>query len=328
MATDIGRREIIAALSSVVAWPFAAHAQKKQMPVIGLVGGSTAASQAEWTTAFIQELRSLGRIDGNNVTIEYRWLEGNSDQAPAIFSELVRRKVDVIVTHGTLNVLAAKQVTSVIPIVFPSLGDPVGNRIVASLAKPEGNVTGLSVMSSVLAAKLVQLLHDVLPNIRHLTILSQVGNPVTALQTDEVKVASSKFGFEVALAEIRRAEDILPAIEALKGRTDALVVPSTPLYNSARLQINSAALKAGLPAIYFDREYVESGGLMSYGPNWPDLWRRAAHYVDRILRGENPATMPVEQPMTFLFVVNRKTAEALGIKLSRLVLVRADELIE
>ena len=327
MATNIRRREIIAALGSVAAWPFAARAQQK-MPTIGLIGGASASSQAQWTAAFVRRLGELGRVEGQNVAVEYRWLEGDFNQTPAIVDELVRRKVDVIVTHSTPNVLAAKQVTSVIPIVFASAGDPVGNGIVTSLARPGGNVTGLSVVSSELASKLVELLRELMPNLRRLAILYHVGNQVTALQTQEVKAAAAKFGFELAIAEIRSAEDIAPTIEALRGRTDALIVPSTPLYNINRVQINSVALRAHLPTIFFDRVYVESGGLMSYGPNWPSLWRRAAELVDNVLRGTKPADIPVERPTTFEFVVNRKTAEALGLKLPQIVLVRADELID
>ena len=298
------------------------------MPTIGLIGGATASSQAQWTAAFVRRLGELGRVEGQNVAIEYRWLAGDFSQTPAIVTELVRRKVDVIVTHATPNVLAAKQVTSVIPIVFASAGDPVGNGIVTSLARPGGNVTGLSVVSSELASKLVELLRELMPNLRRLAVLYHVGNPVTALQTKEVKAAADKFGFDLAIAEIRSAEDIAPTVEALRGRTDALIIPSTPLYNSNRVQIISAALRAHLPTIFFDREYVESGGLMSYGPNWPRLWHRAADFVDKILRGAKPADLPVERPLTFAFVINRKTAEALGLELPRIVLLRADELIE
>ena len=215
-----------------------------------------------------------------------------------------------------------------IPIVFPSAGDPVGNEIVASLARPGGNVTGLSVQSAELAQKLVQLLREFLPNLGRLAILYHIGNPVTARQTEGVKAAAARFGLDVAVVEIRRAEDLAPAIKALEGRTDALIVPSDPLYNTNRIEVNSSALRARLPTIYFDREYVETGGLMSYGPNWPSIWRRAAEFVDKILRGAKPADIPVEQPTTFELVINLKTAKALGLSLPRIFLVRADELIE
>ena len=313
---------------AVAACPLAARAQQMKLPTIGLLGGATASAQAKWTTAFVQRLHELGWVEGQTVAIEYRWVEGRSERSPAIIAEFVRLKVDVIVTHATPNVLAAKQVTSVVPIVFPSAGDPVGNKLVTSLARPGGNVTGLSVQSSDLAQKVVELLRELLPNLRRLAILYHIGNPVTALQTDAVKSAAGRFGLDVAIVEVRRAEDIAPAIEALKDRAEALIVPSEPVYNTNRIQINSRALRAQLPTIYFDRAYVETGGLMSYGPNWPSLWRRAAEVVDKILRGAKPADIPVEQPRTFELVINLQTAKALGLDIPATLLARADEVIE
>ena len=323
------RREFITLLGgAVAACPLAARAQQMKLPTIGLLGGATASAQAKWTTAFVQRLHELGWVEGQTVAIEYRWVEGRSERSPAIIAEFVRLKVDVIVTHATPNVLAAKQVTSVVPIVFPSAGDPVGNGLVTSLARPGGNVTGLSVQSSDLVQKAVQLLRELLPNLGRLAILYHIGNPVTALQTDAVKSAAGRSGLDVALAEVRRAEDIAPATEALKDRAETLIVPSEPLYNTNRIQINSWALRAQLPTIYFDRVYVETGGLMSYGPNWPSLWHRAAEVVDKILRGAKPADIPVEQPRTFELVINLKTAKALGLEVPSTLLARADEVIE
>jgi putative tryptophan/tyrosine transport system substrate-binding protein len=315
-------------LGGAAAWPFTAWALEAKRPTIGLLGGATASAQAQWTAAFIQRLRELGWVEGQTIAIEYRWVEGRFERSPAIIAEFVRLKVDIIVTHATPNVVAAKQATSVIPIVFASAGDPVGNALVDSLARPGGNVTGLSVQSSVLAGKIVELLFDLLPKLHRLAILYHVGNPVTALQMDAVKAAAGSFGLDVATVEIRRAEDIAPCIEALEGRSDALIVPSEPLYNTNRIQINSLALRARLPTIYFDRLYVETGGLMSYGPNWPSIWRRAAELVDKILRGANPANIAVEQPMTFSLVINLKTAKALGVTVPWTLLASADEVIE
>jgi putative ABC transport system substrate-binding protein len=324
------RREFISLLGGAAAvWPLAARAQQpKKLPTIGLLGGATPSAQAQWTAAFVQRLRELGWVEGQTVAIEYRWVEGRFERSPAIIAEFVRLKVDLIVTHATPNVVAAKQVTSVIPIVFPSAGDPVGNRLVTSLAQPGGNVTGLSVRSSDLASKLVELLRDLLPNLGRLAILYHIGNPIAALQVNSVKAAAGTFGLDVAIVEIGGAEDIAPAITALEGRTDALIVPSEPLYNTNRIQINSLALRALLPTIYFDRLYVETGGLMSYGPNWPSMWRRAAEFVDKILRGAKAANMPVEQPTTFELVINLKTAKALGLEIPPMLLARADEVIE
>jgi ABC-type uncharacterized transport system substrate-binding protein len=328
MTIDIRRREFIAALGGAAAWPFTVRAQPAKLPTIGLLGGATASAQAKWTAAFVQRLRELGWVEGQTVAIEYRWAEGRSARSADFIAEFVRLKVDVIVTHATPNIVAAKQVTSVIPIVFASAGDPVGNALVASLARPGGNVTGLSVQSSELAQKVVQLLRELLPTLGHLAVLSRPDSPVTALQTDAVRAAAGRFGLDVAVAEVRSAEDIEPAIAALKGRSEALFIASDPLFNTNRTRINALTLTARLPTIYVDRLYVETGGLMSYGPNWMSMWRRSADFVDKILRGAKPADIPVEQPTTFELVINLKTAKALGLSLPRMLLVRADELIE
>ena len=322
------RREFITLLGGAAAWPLTAWALEAKRPIIGFLGGATASAQAQWTAAFVQRLRELGWVEGQTVAIEYRWLEGRFERSPAIIAEFVRLEVDVIVTHATPNVVAAKQATSVIPIVFASAGDPVGNALVDSLARPGGNVTGLSVQSSVLAGKIVELLFELLPNLRRLAILYHVDNPVTVLQTDAIKAAAGRFGFDVDMAEIRSAEDIVPAIEALQGRIDALIVPSEPLFNANRTQISSSALRAHLPTAYFDRVYVETGGLMSYGPNWPSLWRRAAEVVDKILRGANPGDIAVQQPTTFSLALNLKTSKALGITVPWTLLTLANEVIE
>ena len=249
MTIDIRRREFIAALGGAAAWPFAARAQRAKLPTIGLLGGATASAQAQWTAAFVQRLRELGWVEGQTVAIEYRWAEGRFERSAEIIAEFVRLKVDVIVTHATANVATAKQVTSVIPIVFPSAGDPVGNALVASLARPGGNVTGLSVQSPDLASKVIQLLRELLPNFGRLAALSRTSNPVTVLQTDAVKATAGSVGLDVAIAEIRGAEDIVPVIEALQGRTEALFVASDPLFNTNRIQINTSALRARLPTM-------------------------------------------------------------------------------
>ena len=326
---DERRRHFIRLLGGAAAtWPIATRAQESKRPIIGLLGGATASAQAQWTAAFVQRLGELGWVEGQTVAIEYRWVEGRFERSPAIVAEFVRLKVDVIVTHATPSVLAAKQVTSAIPIVFASAGDPVGNGLVTSLARPGANVTGLSVQSTDLVHKSVELLRDLLPNLGRLAILYHIGNPVAALQTDAAKAVAGRFGLDLAIVEIRGAEDIAPAIEALKGRTDALIIPSEPLYNTNRIQINSLALGTQLPTMYFDRVYVETGGLMSYGPIWPMIWRRAAELVDKILRGAKPANIPVEQPMKFELVINIKTAKAFGLNVPETLLARADEVIE
>jgi putative ABC transport system substrate-binding protein len=328
MTIDIGRRELIAALVSAVAWPIAGRAQQTKRPVIGLLGGATASAQAQWTAAFVRRLSELGWAEGRTVAIEYRWADGDFSRSPAVIAEFVRLNVDVIVTHATPNVLAAKRVTSAIPIVFASAGDPVANGIVASLSRPGGNITGLSVRSADSTHKLVELSRDLLPNLGRLGFLSHVGNPVAELQRRGVQTAAAALGLEVLVAEIHGGEEIPSAIESVKGRVEALVVPSEPLYNANRIQINALALRTGLPTIYFDKVYVEAGGLMSYGVDWSSMWRRSAEFVDKILRGAKPGDIPIEQPTTFELVVNLKTAKALGLAVPWTVLTLADQVIE
>ena len=225
-------------------------------------------------------------------------------------------------------VLAAKQATSVIPIVFTATGEPVGSGLVASLARPGGNITGLSLQQADLAGKRLELLREVVPDLRGLAIMANVGTPGAVLDMREVQATALSLGLEVITLEIRRGEDIVPAFEVLKGRAQALYVCGDPLVTTNRVRINTLALAARLPMMHSVREYVEAGGLMSYGPNFPDLWRRAADYVDKILRGAKPGAIPVEQPTKFDLVINLTTAKALGLEMPTTVLARADEVIE
>jgi putative ABC transport system substrate-binding protein len=283
---------------------------------------------SQWVAAFVGRLRDLGWIDGRTVTIEYRWAEGRSSRAAEIAAEFVQLKVDVIVTYGTSPVLAAKQATSVIPIVFAAANDPVGAGLVASLARPDGNVTGLSVQQIDAAGKRLELLREVVPGLRRLAILANVGNPGAALEMGEAQVAARTVGLEVTTIEIRRGEDIAPGFEALKGEAEALYVCTDPLVITNRARIQTSAMGVRLPTVYNSREYVETGGLMSYGPNYPDLNRRAADYVDKILRGTKPGDIPVEQPTKFDLVINLITAKAIGVAIPSMLLARADEVIE
>jgi ABC-type uncharacterized transport system substrate-binding protein len=327
----VKRREFITLLggAATAIWPLAARGQQPtKLPTIGFLGGSTASTQREWTAAFAQRLRELGWIEGRTIAIEYRWAEGRSERAAEIAAEFVRLKVDVIVTQGTPAVLAAKQATSVIPIVFASAGDPVGTGVVASLARPGGNATGLSGQATDTAAKRLELLREVVPNLRRLAIMGNVGNPFNVLEMDEVRAAGRTLGLEVAALEIRRGEDIAPAFEELKGRAEALYVGGDPLLIVNWIRINTLALGARLPTMSIFRHYVAAGGLMSYGPNFPDLYRRAAEFVDKILRGAKPADLPVEQPTKFDLVINLTTAKALGLTVPPSLLARADEVIE
>jgi putative tryptophan/tyrosine transport system substrate-binding protein len=243
-------------------------------------------------------------------------------------AELVRLKVDVILTHNTPPALAAKQATSVIPIVFATAADPVDTGIVASLARPGGNVAGLSSQTPDVAGKRIELLREVVPGLGRFAILANPDNTYVALEMHEVQAAARTLGLEVDLFEIRRAEEIAPAFEGAKGHAQALYVMPDPVLFIHRLRINTLALGARLPTMHSLREYVAASGLISYGPNWPDQWRRAADYVDKILRGAKPAEIPVEQPTKFDLIVNLTTAQALGITLPETVLARASEVIE
>ena len=283
---------------------------------------------SQWVAAFVQRLRDLGWTEGRTVVIEYRWAEGRSSRAAEIAAEFVRLKVDVIVTYSTSPVLAAKQATSVIPIVFAAANDPVGANLVASLARPGGNVTGLSVQQPDVAGKKLELLREVVPGLRHLAIMANTGNPGVMLEMGEAQAAARTLGLEAIKVEIRRAEDIAPGFDALKGRAEALYVCTDPLVVTNRARIHTLAMGARLPTIYNSREYVEAGGLMSYGPNWPHMWSRAADLVDKILRGARPGDIPVEQPTKFDLIINLTTAKVLGLEISPTLLARADEVIE
>lgn len=322
------RRNFIQGIAASTAWSFTARAQKvRKVPIIGLMGAASLSVMGPWINALVQRLRELGWIDGQTITIEYRWAEGKVDRYISIAAEFVQLKVDVIVTSATPPILAAKKATSTIPIVFAAAGDPVGNGLVASLARPGGNVTGLSIENPDLAGKQLELLREVVPNIRYLGILTVADSPIAVSVNRELQAAARVIGIEVAVFELRRAEDIPPAFESFKGR-DALYVFNDPLINTNRIRINTLALTARLPTIYAQRDYVEVGALMSYGPDFPALWRRTAEYVDKILRGARPADIPVEQPTKFNLVINLTTARALGLTIPGTVLARADAVIE
>ena len=324
------RREFIAFLGSGAAtWPLAARAQQPaRLPTIGFLGGQSPAAMGHLVAAFAQRLRELGWIEGRNIAVEHRWIEGRSEPGAAeAADELVRLKVDIIVAGGTTSVVAAKRATPLIPIVFVA-GDPVGTGLVASLARPGGNVTGLSNQSTDIAAKRLELLREVVPNLRRLAILANIASPASVLEMGEARDAARSLGLEVATIQIERAEDISREFKALEGSTDALLVTADPLINSNRLRINTLAVGARLATIYNFRDSVEAAGLMSYGPNLVHLFRRVADYVDKILRGAKPADLPVEQPTKFDLVVNLITAQALGLTMPPTLLARADEVIE
>ena len=325
----MNRRSLITLLGGAAAWPLAARAQQTaKLPTIGFLGPNTPSLDSRRVGAFVQRLRELGWTEDRNVAIEYRWAEGRTERLAEFAAEFVRLKVDVIVTSATPPVIAAKQATSVIPIVFAAVGDPVGTGIVNSLARPGGNATGLSIQATDLAGKRLELLHEVVPGLRRLAIMANPGAPPAVLEMAEAQTTARALGLEVVASEIRRPEDIAAAFEAFKGRAEALYVCNDPLVTTNRTRINTLASGMRLPTMYNVREFVEAGGLMSYGPNFLDLFRRAADFADKILRGAKPSDIPVEQPTKFDLVINLKTAKALGLEIPPTLLARADEVIE
>jgi putative ABC transport system substrate-binding protein len=325
----IRRRDFITLLGGGAAWPLAARAQQPaRLPTIGFVGAGTPSTYGAWVNAFVQRLHELGRVEGRNIAIEYRWAQGRNERYAEIAAEFARAKVDVIVAASTPAALAAQQATAAIPIVFVAVSNPIGAGLVANLARPAGNVTGLSNQQADLAGKRVGLLHEVVPGLRRLAIMGNVGNPANVEEIGDVKAAAQTIGFDAFAVEIRRSEDITPAFDTLKGRADALYVASDPLINSNRVRINTLALSLRLPTLHTFSEYVEVGGLMSYGPSYPDMMRRAGDFVDMILRGTKPADIPVEQPTKFDLVINLTTAKVLGLTVPPALLATADEVIE
>ncbi len=308
------RREFLISLGgTAVTWPLPLSAQQPgKLPTIGFLGASTPSNWTHWTAAFVQRLRELGRIEGRTVAIEYRWAEGRSERFAEFAAEFVGLKVDVILTVGSAAV-AAKQATSTIPIVFALAADPVGNGRVASLARPGGNITGLSIQSTDLAGKRIELLREVLPELRRLAVIANIGASSAVLEIAEAQAAAHKLGIGVDVLEIRRAEDIAPAFGTLKSSVQAIYLCPDPLINANHARINTLALGGRLPTMHPFRDYLGAGGLMSYGTNNADLFRRAGDYVDKILRGAKPSDLPVEQPTKFDLIFNLTTAKALGI---------------
>jgi putative ABC transport system substrate-binding protein len=333
MGTDMKRREFITFLGGAAAspmlWPLTARAQQaRKLPTIGFLGSTTPTAQSRWIAAFVQRLRENGWIEGRTIAIEYRYAEGRTERYTEIAAEFVRLKVDVIVTYGTPSSAAAKQATTVIPIVFAVAGDPVGNGLVASLAHPGGNITGLSLQQIDIVGKKLDLLREMVTGLRRLAVMGNLGNPAIVLDIGEVRVAATRLGLDIISLDVRRAEDIAPAFDTVNGRAEALYVSNDPLIVTNVNRINTLAVGARLPTIHNSKEFIESGGLMSYGPNYPDLFRRAADFVDKILRGAKPADLPVEQPTKFEFIINLSTAKALGLTIPPSLLARADEVIE
>jgi putative tryptophan/tyrosine transport system substrate-binding protein len=291
------------------------------------LGTNTAQAQSRWTAAFLQRLHELGWTEDRTVVIEYRWAEGHTERFFELANEFVRLKVDIIVTTGAA-VGAAKRATSLTPIVFAVATDPVGSGYVESLARPGGNVTGLSLQQSDIAGKRLELLLEIIPKLTRLAIIADFENPSSVAETQELQLRAQALGLDVHIFEIRQPADIAPAFDALKVRAEALYVCNGPLTVTNRIQINTLALRALLPTVYGSRVQIEAGGLISYAASFSDLFRRSADYVDKILRGAKPGDIPVEQPTNFELVINLNTAKALGLTIPAPLLARADEVIE
>ena len=327
------RRDFIKVIGSTVTWPLAAHAQvpargqQKKIPTIGFLGGGTAASAwSSWAATFVSRLAELGWIEHRTIAIEYRWAEGRSDRFAEIAAEFVRLKVDVVVTGG-IAVPALMQATSVIPIVIALGSDPVGSGQVASLARPGGNVTGLSLQYTELAGKRLELLREIMPGLRHLAVIANASYADALLESRAIEKLAGTLGIDVTAPEIRRAQDITLAFETFKGM-EALYIVGDPLVNFNLDRIVRSSNAARLPTLFNVGDYVKAGGLISYGPNFSDMFRRAAEYTDKILRGAKPGELPIEQPTKFELFINLATAKLLGIIIPGTVLARADEVIE
>jgi putative ABC transport system substrate-binding protein len=313
----------------LLALPFPARAQQpKKIPRIGYLGASSASAASVRVEAFRQGLRELGYVEGKNIVIEYRFAEGKLDRLPALAAELVRLKVNVIVTGGSAPTRSAKEATVTIPIVMSSDSDPVGNGFVASLARPGGNITGLSTLAPELSGKRLELLKETVPKLSRVAVFGTSTQPGNAQLLKEVDLVATAFGVKLQYLDALDPKDIETAFRAASnGRADAVLVLQTPLFNSHRTQVVELAVKNRLPAIYYAAEWVEDGGLMAYGPNFTDSFRRAAMFVDKILKGRTPADLPVEQPMKFEFIINLKAAKQIGLTVPPNVLVRANRVI-
>jgi putative tryptophan/tyrosine transport system substrate-binding protein len=324
------RRDFLGILSAAVAWPLAARAQQTvKIPRIGILSPFTASDTAPWHQAFLRGLSDLGWADGKNIAIEYRYSDGRNDRIPGLIADLVRLKVDIIVTAVTNDTLVAKNATNGIPIVMAAAGDPVATGIVSSLARPGGNITGLSQMNPELTGKRLELLKEIAPNVSSVAVLVNPDDPISALGLNEIELPARKMRVEVHSLEVRNSRDLDKALqEAVKSRADALAIMPNPVFVTNLKMIADFAIENRLPSMFHLREFAKVGGLVSYGVDRNDLYRRAASYVDKILHGAKPGDLPVEQPTKFDLVINLKTARVLGLTVPPSLLTRADEVIE
>jgi len=323
------RREFITLLGGVaVTWPLAASAQSKT-PRIGFMGNSTAALEANLVGAFREGLREHGYEEGRNIVIEYRWADGKYERFPALVAELIAAKVDVIVTAGTPAALAMKKATTTVPLVMVAVGDPVGTGLVPSLARPGANLTGLSSVAPDLEGKRLQLLREVVPALSHVAMFINSLNPFHVSSMRQARAAAQTMGIKLQLHDIRKSEDLDDAFAAIrKERPDAVLILADRVFLHNRERMIDFTKEQRLPNVNAYKELVEVGGLMSYGPSYEDMHKRAAIYVDKILKGAKPADLPVEQPTKFELVINLKTAKAIGLTIPPSLLQRADQIIE
>jgi putative ABC transport system substrate-binding protein len=325
------RREFFGVLGgAAAAWPLGTGAQStSRVPQIGFLGNSTAALEANLVGPFRDGLRDLGYIEGQNISIEYRWAEGNYERFPALIRELIALKVDVMVTAGTPATLAVKKTATSIPLVMAAVGDPVGTGIVASLARPGGNITGLSGMAPDLEGKRLELLREFVPGLSRVGVFWNPANAFNPTAMAQARAAAEVLRIELLPLAVRTTEELDDALAAIvKERPGALIIFADRIFLHNRVRMMEFAAKNRLPSVNAYRELVEAGGLMSFGPSYEDMHRRAAIYVDKILKGAKPGDLPIEQPTKFVLLVNLKVAKALGLEVPPTVLVRADEVIE
>ena len=324
------RREFLISLGAALAWSLPARAQlPRTMCRIGFLGNSTATLEANLIEPFRQGLRDLGYEEGRNITIEYRWAEGKYERLPALIAELVALNLDVMVTAGTPATLAVKKAAISVPLVMAAIGDPVGAGVVPSLARPAGNITGLSAMATDLEGKRLQLLGEVVTGLSHVAVMWNPQNAFQEISIRELNAAGETLKIKVQPVAVQVAEDLDAAFATLvKDKPKALIILADRIFLHNRARLMDFATQNRLPGVYAYRELVEAGGLMSYGPSYEDLHRRAATYVDKILKGAKPADLPIEQPTKFNLVINRRAAEALGLTIPGSILARADEVIE
>jgi ABC-type uncharacterized transport system substrate-binding protein len=307
---------------------FAAAQQPKKVPHMGFLSAPSPSAVSARAEAFRQGLRDLGHVEGKDIAIEYRYAEGKVDRFPALAAELVSLKVDVIVTGTSAGTRSAKEATATIPIVMAQDGDPVGNGFVASLARPGGNITGLSSLAPEISGKRLELLKEIGPKFSRVAVFGNSTSPGTAQSLKESELAAGALGVQLQYVDVRSPKDVEIAFPAaIKGRADAVLVLASPVFNIQRKHIIDLAVKSRLPMMYYAPEWVQDGGLMSYGVNYTDLYRRAATYVDKILKGTKPADLPVEQPKKFEFIINLSAAKQIGLTIAPNVLARADKVI-